>query len=77
MKARHYNDTHQQALNYADADKSDPFTYSRVMSHITNGLCDDNGQEDCRYKAEPSLETRIASNGQSYQVTVYRSLQRP
>ena len=36
MKARHYNDTHAQALAYAEADRSDPFTYSRIMSHIAN-----------------------------------------
>ena len=73
MKARHYNDTHAQALAYAEADRSDPFTYSRIMSHIKSGLCDDkpvaNGSfVDCRYKAE-----RVVSvNGRVHYINVQR-----
>ena len=53
MKARHYNDTLYQALAYAEADRSDPFTYSRIMSHIANSICNDRDRgEDSRYKAE-------------------------
>jgi len=53
MKATQYNDTLRQALTYAEADRSDPFTYSRIMSHIANGVCDDKDRgEDSRYKAE-------------------------
>ena len=85
MKASQYNDTFAQLRNYADANKSDPFAYSRAMTHTLNGLCDNlSSAEDCRYKAEPVLETRIfpvASplypNGQTYTVTVYRNIQRP
>lgn len=88
MKARQYNNTHQLALNYAAADRSDPFTYNRIMAHIKSGLCDDKpaGQGellDCRYKAEPHQETRqlppspLHPDGQEYQVTVYKNLSRP
>ena len=70
MKARHYNDTHAQALAYAESDRSDPFTYSRIMSHIANGVCDDKDRgEDSRYKAE-----RVV--GESGRVH-YTNVQRP
>ena len=73
MKARHYNDTHAQALAYAEADRSDPFTYSRIMSHVKSGLCDDkpvgNGRlEDCRYKAERV----VSANGRVHFTNVQR-----
>ena len=62
MKATQYNDTHAQALAYAEADRSDPFTYSRIMSHIANGICDDKDRgEDSRYKAELLPETELDS----------------
>lgn len=70
MKATQYNDTHIQALAYAEADRSDPFTYSRIMSHIANGVCDDKDRgEDSRYKAE-----RVV--GESGRVH-YTNVQRP
>ena len=70
MKARQYNDTHAQALAYAEADRSDPFTYSRIMSHIANGVCDDKDRgEDCRYKAERV----VGGNGRVH----YTNIQRP
>ena len=54
MKARHYNDTLQQALNYAAADRSDPFAFARAMAHSANGICDSGPDgKNCRYKAEP------------------------
>ncbi len=87
MKAKYYNDTHNQALNYATADKSDPFTYSRIMSHIKSGLCDDAVRgirlDEARYTAEPYLETRKLPpspqhpEGQEYTVTCYKNLRRP
>lgn len=53
MKALQYNDTIRHAIAYAEADRSDPFTFNRVMSHIASGICDDgSGGNDCRYKAE-------------------------
>ena len=70
MKATQYNDTHQQALAYAEADRSDPFTYSRIMSHIANGVCDANDRgEDCRYKAERV----VGANGRVH----FTNIQRP
>lgn len=70
MKATQYNDTHAQALAYAEADCSDPFTYSRVMSHIANGICDDrNGLEDSRYKAV----RMVGENGKVH----FTNIQRP
>ena len=70
MKATQYNDTHQQALNFAEADRSDPFTYSRIMSHIASGICDDKDRgEDSRYKANRVVD----GNGRIY----YTNLQRP
>lgn len=74
MKAIHYNDTLRQALTYAEADASDPFTYSRIMSHIPNGICDDattaNGRmSEARYKAERV----VAENGRVF----FTNLQRP
>ena len=84
MKARHYNDTHANALAYAEADRSDPFTYSRIMSHIANGVCDDRDRgEDSRYKAERVRERRLLSDDgrpeseREYFVDVFRNMQRP
>ena len=69
MKATQYNDTHAQALAYAEADRSDPFTYSRIMSHIANGVCDDKDRgEDARYKAERVIGT----NGRVHYINVQR-----
>lgn len=73
MKATQYNDTLRQALAYAEADRSDPFTFNRVMSHIASDICDDavSGREmrDCRYKAD-----RVV--GESGRV-FFTNLQRP
>ena len=70
MKATQYNDTFRQALAYAEADRSDPFTYSRIMSHIANGVCDDKDRgEDSRYKA-----TRVVSESGRVH---YTNVQRP
>ena len=73
MKATQYNDTLRQALAYAEADRSDPFTFNRVMSHIASGICDDaiSGREmrDSRYKADRV----VSENGRVY----FTNLQRP
>jgi hypothetical protein len=74
MKATHYNDTIRHAIAYAEADRSDPFTFNRVMSHIANGICDDavgpNGRlSEARYKADRNVD----SNGRVY----FSNLQRP
>ena len=84
MKARHYNNTRDMALAYAAADKSDPFTYHRIIAHNAAGLADDReGHNDCRYKVEICRETRkippcpAYPEGQEYTITAYRNLQRP
>ena len=88
MKAQHYNSTHKLALAYAASERSDPFTYSRVMSHIANGICDDKyttrGEPiDCRYSAEEYLETRYLPpspdhpQGQEYKIPAYKNIRRP
>lgn len=73
MKATQYNDTLRQALAYAEADRSDPFTFNRVMSHIANGICDDaaTGRElrDSRYKADRV----VSESGRVF----FTNLQRP
>jgi hypothetical protein len=73
MKATQYNDTIRHAIAYAEADRSDPFTFNRVMSHIANGICDDNDSsremKDCRYRADRNVD----SNGRVY----YSNLSRP
>ena len=63
MKARQYNDTHANALAYAEADRSDPFTYSRIMSHIANGICDDNeDRKSTRLNSSHSAKSRMPSS---------------
>ena len=70
MKAFQYNDTLRQALAYADNDRSDPFTFNRIMSHSSGRICDSNDRgDDCRYKAERSVGT----NGR----VRYTNVQRP
>lgn len=70
----------QGALNYSLANKSDPFAYSRAMSHIKNGLCTDSAT----YEAQASSETRVLDAGMvfsdgsnTYAVTVWRDVKRP
>lgn len=85
MKATQYNNTHEKALAYAAADRTDPFVYSRIMSHIASGLCDDRQgtADDCRYSAEAYLETRrlppteTNPDGVEYKVTAYKNMRRP
>ncbi len=84
MKARHYNDTYQQALNYANADRSDPFAFARAMAHSRNGVCDSGHDgKDCRYKADVHRERRLLPDDgrpeheREYFVDVYTNLQRP
>ena len=60
------------ALRYAASDKSDPFAFARAMTHLGQGLAD----PDNYYDAEPATETRRTERGESYEVTVYRSIKR-
>lgn len=64
-------------LNYAKADKSDPFTYRRCMCHYRQGLCKPlQDGSDGHYTAQPTPEPRIAANGAEYVVTIYTNQKR-
>ena len=71
------------AINYANFDKSDPFTFSRAMSHINSGVAhcitERAGKVDVDggYTAEPYQETRKLPDGREYNVTAYKNARRP
>lgn len=68
----------QGAINYALADKSDPFTLARCKAHMRNGIvgyCQDG--DEAIYSAELVMEMRKLPDGREYPVTVYRNIQRP
>lgn len=61
---------------FAAADKSDPFTFARAMTHINVGICND----AAAYEAEAQAESRSYEfSGQTveYVATGYRNLKRP
>jgi hypothetical protein len=74
---------------YAAADRSDPFAFSRALSHINNGIAgvrtNENGDKvDAFYNAKPVVQTRKLPAGQmfsnganTYQVTTYDAMVRP
>ena len=75
----------EAAKRYADADRSDPFTFARAMTHIRTGIVGfkDRGGEAI-YSADEHMETRQLpagmkfSNGDTeYQVRAYRNITRP
>lgn len=61
------------AKAYALANKSDPFAYSRAMTHLSVGIA----TADVRYEAKPIEVERRAANGQTYTVTEYHNVRRP
>lgn len=71
--------------NYAAADRSDPFTYSRGLAHLRSGAAGfrqgkglyHNAGEPAFYSAQPADEERTTAGGEDYTVTVYRNIQRP
>lgn len=67
------SNVYDRARLYAFADKSDPFAYSRAVTHIRSGLA----LGDDGYSAEPTKETRQLPDGTSYQATVYHNVRRP
>ena len=88
LHADNQKDLRERALRYAEADKSDPFTYSRCMSHLRNGvagmLLTNNGMVMCTYTAERDTEERTLPNGMKfsndenkYHAVVYRNIKRP
>ena len=69
----------QGAMNYAMADKSDPFAFSRAMTHTMNGVAnysDSHGQSQY-YEAERYMETRKLPDGREYKVPAYKNIKRP
>ena len=72
-----YNRTQLLAcLNVADkqqhADKSDPFTYDRVMAHLLGGLC-----MISDYEVEFRNEPRTTETGKPYSVQIPCNQKRP
>ena len=69
---------------YAASDRSDPFAFSRAMSHINNGCCrDEDGLEQVYCNARRDIETRTLDPGMvfsdgsnTHPVTVYRDVSR-
>lgn len=71
----------QGAHEYARFDKSDPFTFSRAMSHINNGVANffkrDDSVIEGFYNADPVQEERTLENGEKYFVTAHKNVVRP
>lgn len=79
------------AKRYAQADRTDPFAYSRAMSHIKNGVAsfsrpvlDERGEPTDEeiatyYDATGYMEGRSfkRANGEVYQVQAWRNMVRP
>lgn len=65
---------HEEAFNYAKAERSDPFSYSRVRSHLNNGVAHLGD-----YSAEWHEEDRhinVGDSVESYRVKVPHSIKR-
>lgn len=67
------------ARNYALADRSDPFAYARIMTHVGNGIASIGAKDDDDriYSAEPYRETRHLPDGTAFSVTCYKTMRRP
>ena len=70
------------AERYARADKSDPFTYNRILSHIENGVASVNNGKDKHgyYDAEEYAEHReYQHEGRTvkYTVPAFKDMVRP
>ena len=66
------------AKAFAAADKSDPFTYNRCISHINNGVAggfDSNGN-NLSYDATTGKERRQLPDGTEYDVPAYTNIKR-
>lgn len=50
------NNTYEAALRYAKFDASDPFTFSRIMSHYENGVAPISRDENGRYAYDVEIE---------------------
>ena len=68
----------EAAKRYAEADRTDPFTFSRAMTHMANGIAGFTEKgEDAFYSADDYVETRVTAAGSEYPVVVYRNVVRP
>lgn len=74
------------ARNYAAADRTDPFTFARCMTHINNGIVGHRPDKDghmAMYSADEFWETRHLENGyfsdgsREYQVRGWKNISRP
>lgn len=69
----------EAAKRYAEADKSDPFTYQRAKAHMRSGVASFANQNglSAYYDAEESTETRLLPDGTPYQAKVFFNRSRP
>jgi hypothetical protein len=69
----------EAAKRYAAADPSDPFAFSRCMTHLSTGVSSYStaSGEQAYYDADPALETRRLPDGTEYTHPVYRNRVRP
>lgn len=66
------------ALRYAAADKSDPFSLRRALSHIYAGICGPTSDgKDGFYDADEVPESAVTITGSPYMKTAYRNISRP
>lgn len=75
------------AKRYARADRSDPFSFNRAMSHIDKGICGTGEAEDGRpfyYDAQRTSERQYLEPGcvfsdgtNEYVIEAYKNVVRP
>lgn len=61
------------ARRFAAADKSDPFTLARALTHIRVGIA----TAEAPYDAREARETCRLGDGREYQAVVWREVRRP
>jgi hypothetical protein len=68
----------EAAKRYAAADRTDPWAFSRAMTHMANGIAGFTEKgEDAFYSADDYIETKVTLAGSEYPVVVYRNIVRP
>lgn len=70
------------AQRYAAADRTDPFTFNRAMTHIANGVAgfrhEPNGTRvEAFYNAKEVKVKRKLASGEEYEVVGYDNMVRP
>ena len=71
MTAQERRRAEDGAKRYAAANQSDPFAYSRAMSHLNNGVAsmkkaEDGSREPAYYDAKQGVEKRSLPPGQQF-----------